>query len=347
MGFISNQLLKTIDWLDDSKNILVYRYPMNGRKIMMGSKLTVRESQVAIFVNNGKVADVFEPGIHKLSTSNLPFLTTMLSWPYGFKSPFTSEIYFVSTKQFTNQKWGTSNPIAMRDPEFGTIRIRGYGSYSFRVDEPSTFLKELFGSNSTFQTEDIANYLRSLIVTSVSDAIASSKISAIDLAANLEEFGEIVLTKGDEKLRSLGLKLVNFNIENLSFPEEIEKAIDTRASMGVLQDQMDTFVKYQSASALRDAAKNNSGNMATAGMQLGAGVALSGMMADQLKSVKGSEGEGKTDKITCPKCHSKIKSSAKFCPECGSKITVSFCKECGAKAAPGAKFCSECGTKLK
>ncbi len=345
MGFISNQLLKSIEWLDDSKNILVYRYPMNGRKIMMGSKLTVRESQVAVFVNNGKIADVFEPGIHKLSTSNLPFLTAMLSLPYGFKSPFTSDIYFISTKQFTNQKWGTANPIAMRDKEFGTIRIRGYGSYSFRVDEPSTFLKELFGTNSSFSTEDISNYLRSLIITVVSDTIASSKISAIDLAANLEEFSDAVLVKGGEKLKELGLRLVNFNVENISFPEEIEKAIDTRASMGVLSDQMDTFMKYQTANALRDAASNQGGGISTAGVQLGAGVALSSAISEQIKASKnGTDGK---EKITCPKCKSQIKANSKFCPECGTKISVSFCKECGAKATPGAKFCSECGAKLK
>jgi len=346
MGFFSSQLLKSIEWLDDNKDVLVYRYPMNGKKIMMGSKLTVRESQVAIFVDKGKVADVFEPGMYKLSTSNLPFLTAMLSLPYGFKSPFTSEVYFISTKQFTNQKWGTSNPIAMRDKEFGTIRIRGYGSYSFKVDEPSTFLKELFGTNSSFKTEDIASYLRSLIVTSVSDTIASSKISAIDLAANLEEFGDAVLNKGGDKLKNLGLKLVNFNVENISFPEEIEKAIDTRASMGVLSDQMDTFMKYQTANALRDASKNSSGNMATAGVQLGAGVALSGVMTEQFKNSK-KESSGKVEKINCPKCKAEIRANAKFCPECGTKISVNFCKECGTKATPGAKFCSECGAKLK
>lgn len=345
MGFLSSQLLKSIEWLDDNKDVLVYRYPMNGKKIMMGSKLTVRESQVAIFVNNGKIADVFEPGIYKLSTSNLPFLTSLLSLPYGFKSPFTSEIYFVSTKQFTNQKWGTSNPIAMRDKEFGTVRIRGYGSYSFRVDEPTTFLKELFGTNSSFTTEDIASYLRSLMVTCVSDTIASSKLSAIDLAANLEEFGDAVLNKGTTKLKKLGLRLVNFNLENISFPEEIEKAIDTRASMGVLQDQMDTFMKYQTANALRDAASNNGGNMATAGLQIGAGVALSGAMSEQFKNQK--SGTSKTEKIKCPKCKSEIRASAKFCPECGTKISVNFCRECGAKATPGAKFCSECGAKIK
>ncbi len=345
MGLISSQVLKTIDWVDDNKNVLVYRYPMNGRKIMMGSKLTVRESQVAVFVNNGKVADVFTPGMYKLSTSNLPFLTALLSLPYGFKSPFTSEVYFISTKQFADQKWGTSNPIAMRDKEFGTIRIRGYGSYSFRVDEPTTFLKELFGTNSSFKTEDIANYLRGLIVTSVSDTIASAKISAIDLAANLEEFSGEVLVKGDEKLRKLGLKLVNFNIENLSFPEEIEKAIDTRASMGVLQDQMDTFMKYQTANALRDAAKNESGSMSTAGLQMGAGVALSSTMMKEMNASK--SGDVKSEKITCPKCKAQVKANAKFCPECGNKLKEVYCKACGAKAAPGAKFCSECGEKLK
>ena len=159
-SFAKSQLLKSLEWSDDSKNTLVYKYPMDGRQIMMGSKLTVRESQAAVFVNKGKLADVFEPGLHKLTTSNLPVLTKLFSWPFGFNSPFHAEVYFVNTKQFTNIKWGTSNPITMRDKEFGTIRIRGFGSYAFKVDNPKVFLEELFGTNSSFVTSDIEEYLK-------------------------------------------------------------------------------------------------------------------------------------------------------------------------------------------
>ena len=165
MGFISNNLLKAIEWTDDTKNTIVYKYPMDGRSIMYGSKLTVREGQVDIFVNKGKIADVFDAGMHTLKASNIPILTQLLALPYGFKSPFYADVFFINKKQFTNQKWGTSSPITMRDEEFGTIRIKGFGNYSFKVDDSKLFLKEIFGSCSTFTTDDINNYLRSIVVS--------------------------------------------------------------------------------------------------------------------------------------------------------------------------------------
>ena len=157
MGFFKKNLLKSLEWVDNTQDTIVYKYPMDGREIMWGSKLTVRESQVAVFLNKGKIADVFGPGMYTLQTSNLPILTQLMSWGYGFKSPFYADVYFVNTKQFTNQRWGTSNPITMRDKDFGTIRLRGYGNYAFKVDNAELFLKELFGTNSTFTTDDIAS----------------------------------------------------------------------------------------------------------------------------------------------------------------------------------------------
>ncbi|MCL1900940.1 MAG: SPFH domain-containing protein, partial [Firmicutes bacterium] len=171
-------LLKVIEWTDSSPNTLVYRFPMNGKEIMMGSALTVRESQVAIFVNKGQIADIFEPGFYKLKTDNLPILTKLMSWKYGFNSPFKAEVYYVNTRQFPDQKWGTVNPITLRDADFGMVRIRGFGKFSFRVKDPENFLKELFGTNSTFKTEDIVTYLKSILIESISTTIASNKISA-------------------------------------------------------------------------------------------------------------------------------------------------------------------------
>ena len=220
MGFIKTNLLKSIEWLDDSKDTIVYRFPMDGRQIMYGSKLTVRESQIAVFVNKGQIADIFEPGMYKLETSNLPILTQLFSWPYGFKSPFFAEVYFINTKQFA-EKWGTSNPIAMKDKEFGAIRIRGFGSYAFKVDNPKVFLNELFGTNSTFTTENIHQYLKSMLVSSISDTIAESNISALDMACNLLEFSEATKETITEKFTSLGLKLTNFVIENISASPDV------------------------------------------------------------------------------------------------------------------------------
>ena len=339
-SFTKSQLLKSLEWSDDSKNTLVYKYPMDGRQIMMGSKLTVRESQAAVFVNKGKLADVFEPGLHKLTTSNLPVLTKLFSWPFGFNSPFHAEVYFVNTKQFTNIKWGTSNPITMRDKEFGTIRIRSYGTYAFRVSDPAIFLKELFGTNSTFKTEDITSYLKSMLVASISDAIAESKISALDLACNLLEFNKVAQGNVNVQFNKLGLELTNLVIENISFPEEVEKAIDTRSSMGVMGDTMDTFVKYQAAHAMRESANNpNGSNMAGMGVGLGAGAAMGNILNRSLEVVGGA-------KKSCPDCGAELKQNAKFCPECGHKFTTTAkknCIYCNAEINAKAKFCPECG----
>ena len=344
MGFFSSNLLKVIEWLDNSKDTLVYKYPMDGRKIMNGSKLTVRESQIAIFVTEGKIADIFEPGMYKLETKNLPILTQLMSWPYGFKSPFYSEVYFINTKQFTNLKWGTSNPIAMRDKEFGTVRVRGYGTYSFKVDNPKVFLNELFGTNSSFLTSDIEQYLKSMLVSCISDTIAESKISALDMACNLTEFADVVKETIAHKFTSLGLTLTNYVIENISFPEEVEKAIDTKSSLGVLKDSMDDYVKYNAANAMEEAAKNPNGGVAGTGVGLGAGIA----MADAMKEAFNKKDENKKEKGKfCNECGAKLTKTAKFCNECGAKQEIkNVCSECGAKLPAGAKFCNECGTKV-
>ena len=339
----SGLTLKIVEWEDPSKNTMVYKYPMDGRKIFFGSKLTVRESQSAVFLNKGEIADVFEPGMYTLKSSNLPILSTLLGLPYGFKSPFFADVFFVNTKQFTNQKWGTANPITLRDKDFGTIRIRAYGTYAFKVSDPAIFLKELFGTNSTFTTEDITNYLRSMLISAISDTIAESKISALDLASNLLEFNKVIKEKVAEHFTSLGLTVTNCIIENISFPEAVEKAIDTSSSLGLLEGKMDTYIKMKSADAIKDAASNP--GVAGLGTQLGTGMALGDMIKDTLQSTKQSANQKE-----CPKCHAMNRSTAKFCAECGEKLPTAkaekFCAECGAKMSGRAKFCPECGAKV-
>ena len=353
MGWFSKNLtLKVIDWEDDTSDTMVYKYPMDGRKIFFGSKLTVRESQSAVFLNKGEVADVFEPGMYTLRSSNLPIISNLLGLPYGFKSPFFADVYFVNTKQFTNQKWGTTNPITLRDKDFGTIRIRAYGTYSFKVSDPATFLRELFGTNSSFTTEDITGHLRSMLISCISDTIAESKISALDLASNLLEFNKQVVKSVADHFATLGLLVTNCIIENISFPEAVEKAIDTRSSLGILDDSMDTYVKYQSAEALRDAAKNP--GVSGLGTQLGAGVAIGSILKESLSTPSqksknepaNASGEGTK---ACPKCGEMNKKSDKFCFNCGEKLPMKndkFCAQCGAKVSEKDKFCGECGTKL-
>ena len=343
MGFIKANLLKAIEWTDSSKDVILYKYPMDGRHIQFGSKLTVRDSQVAIFMNKGQIADIFTPGMYTLKASNIPILTQLLSLPFGFKSPFYADVFFINTKQFTNQKWGTTSPITMRDKEFGTIRLRGYGSYAFKVSDPETFLKELSGTNNTYTTEDIASLLRSHLVSCISDTIAESKISALDLSANLNEFSNIALEVAQKDFKNLGLDLTKLIIENISFPEAVEKAIDTRSSMGLMGNVMDDFVKYQSAQAIRDAAQNKGGT--SVGVELGAGMAIGEMMRETLKNDKP---EKKRPTTFCPECGAENRKTAKFCSECGKKMATQkgVCPSCKATLPPKAKFCPECGQKI-
>lgn len=347
--------LKVIEWADDSSDTLVYKYPLkeDGKEVNHRSKLVVRESQEAIFVHKGQICDIFPAGTYDLKTDIFPILSKLAGWKYGFQTPIRLEIYFVNVKQFTGYKWGTANPIMMRDPEFGMIRVRGYGSYAFRVDDAGTFLKELFGTNSSFETGDVTDWLKTMLVSSLSDAIGESKISALDLAGNTLEFNQIVTAKVQDKFKEIGLKLTNLFIENMSVPNEVEKAIDERSRLGILGDKTDVLMKVAAAEALKDAANNpgTGGDFMGAGMGIGAGVGLGAMFADAFKSAQQpaqpAQPATKTAGATCPSCGASIGAGAKFCPECGEKVPAAkFCSECGAKVSATAKFCPECGNKL-
>lgn len=344
---IKKQTLKVVEWTDNSTDVIVYKFPLSDRyALMKGSQLVVRESQEAIFVNEGKIADVFPAGRYELDTKNLPVLTKLLSWKYAFETPFTGDIYFVNTKQFTGLKWGTQNPVMMRDKDFGMIRLRGYGVYAFRVVEPETFMREVFGTMRSYSTLDIQDYLKKIIVSSLTDAIAESQIPALDLARSYDEIGEFTKKKLGEKFSEYGLRLTNLVVENLSLPEEVEKSMDTRTSMGVMGDKMGTFTQYQTAKAIGDAARNPSGG-AGAGMGIGAGFGFGGMMAktisDSMNTVSDKKQEELT--VTCTKCGAEVRKNAKFCPECGQKmVSGKTCTKCGALLKSNAKFCSECGT---
>lgn len=244
-------ILKNIEWKDSSSDLIIWKYPITKDHVNKGSALTVRESQVAIFVDKGRLADVFLPGFYKLDTSNLPILTKLLSWKYGFETPFKSDIYFVNTKQFTNQKWGTVNPIIVRDKDYGAVRIRGFGNYSFKVDDAYVFMKNLSGTNTSFNTNQISDYLRSMVVSGISDAIGESKISVLDMAANLQELSKIVEQKMEQSFKSIGLKLTNFVFENFSLPEELEKALDKNTTLGMLRNNMDVYTQMETLAVMK------------------------------------------------------------------------------------------------
>lgn len=349
---------KIIEWADDSKNTLVYKYPLEkgGREVNQRSKLVVRESQQAIFVHKGKICDVFPAGTYNLDTNIFPILSKLAGWAYGFQTPIAVDIYFVNTKQFTDCKWGTPNPILMRDPEFGMVRVKGFGSYAFRVDDAGIFLQELFGTNSSYTTQDITDWLKTMLVSALTDVIGESKISALDLAGNTLEFNQIVKATIQDKFKEIGLLLTNLFIENMSVPKEVEDAIDQRSKLGILGDKTDVMMKIAAAEAMKDAAKNEGmgGAFMGAGVGVGAGVGMGAVFADAFKSASApqqapvqQQQQPTASNKACPECGAQVSANAKFCPECGKQMPVKkFCSNCGAQVGANAKFCPECGEKL-
>lgn len=341
-------LLKNIEWTDDSSDLLVYKYPVSKNQINRGSALTVRESQVAIFVDKGRLADVFLPGYYKLDTDNLPILTKLLSWKYGFETPFKSDIFFVNTKQFTNQKWGTVNPIIVRDKDYGVVRIRGFGNYSFKVDDAYVFMKNLSGTNSSYKSSEITDYLRSIVLSGISDAIGESKISVLDMAGNLQDFSKTVEVKVGEEFKEIGLKLTNFVFENFSLPEELEKALDKNTSLGMLRGNIDVYTQVETLEAMKEAAKNpgNAGSTMGAGLGLGMGMGVGNIFANNMQNMAQMQKNQTSKNKVCPNCNATIGARAKFCPECGQRLAIT-CPDCGTEIKPNAKFCPECGRKIK
>src|SRR5215212_2038360 len=345
----SSQFIEVIEWLDDSQNTLLYRFPVKDQEIKNGAQLIVRESQAAVFVHEGQIADQFPPGRYTIDGGNTPNLSKLGAWKYGFNSPFKAEVYFVSTKQFTDLKWGTPNPIMMRDSDFGMVRLRAFGIYSIRVAEPQAFIKEIAGTNARFITEDVEGQLKRTLVGGFSDALAESKIAALDLASNYDELGKFTRIKLNEEFKSFGLELTKFVIENISLPQEVEAAMDKRTSMGVIGD-VGRYTQFQAADAMRDAAQNPGGAAGT-GVGLGAGFALgnamAGAMSDAMKQSKeGAAGTGGAQAgVACAQCGHQNAADAKFCIDCGAKQGKATCANCQAELAPGAKFCNECGQK--
>jgi membrane protease subunit (stomatin/prohibitin family) len=348
---IRSQFIEVIEWLDDSGNTILYRFPVHGQEIKNGAQLTVRESQTAVFVYQGQIADVFAPGLYSVDGGNTPILTKLGAWKYGFNSPFKAEVYFVNTKQFTDLKWGTANPVMMRDTDFGMVRLRAFGIYSIRVTDPRALIKEIAGTNAHFVTEDIEGQLKRTLVSGFSDALAESKIAALDLASNYDEMSKFTRSKLSDEFNSFGLELTKFVIENISLPAEVEGAMDKRTSMGVIGD-VGRYAQFQAADAMRDAAQNPSGGAST-GAGLGAGFAIgnamAGAMTNAMNQSKSESGGGA--KTPCSKCGASNVANAKFCNDCGARMESATqsvpCAKCGALLEPASKFCIECGTKVE
>ena len=277
---LKGELIDIVEWLDPSNDTLVFRFRRehDDNEIKNGAKLVCRESQACVFVNEGKLADVFQPGTYTLSTSNLPILSTLKGWKYGFNSPFKAEVYFVNTKNFTDLKWGTPNPIMMRDADFGIVRIRAFGSYTMRIKDPAKFVKEISGTNPHFTTDGITEQLKNVIITRFTDFLGESKIPVLDLAAKYDEISKEVTTKITPEFEEYGIEITKFLVGNISLPPEVEEAMDKRTSMGVIGN-LGAYAQYQAANSM-EAAANNPGGMAGAGVGMGMGFAMANQMGN-------------------------------------------------------------------
>jgi membrane protease subunit (stomatin/prohibitin family) len=325
--FISKQWIDVIDWTEPEDGILAYRYPMQDREIQNGGKLTVRDSQLAVFVNEGKVADAFAPGLYTLNTNTLPILTYLKNWDKKFQSPFKSDVYFFSSRIQTDQHWGTPNPITIRDKEFGAIRLRGFGIYSYHINDAKSFYSKISGTRDIYHVADLEGQLRNTIIAKMTDAFAASQVPFLDMAASQGAIAEKISEQLKPAFTDYGLSLDTFVVENLSLPEELQKVLDQRISMNVLGD-MGKFTQYQVAQAIPIAAGNEGGGAVGVGAGLGAGVAMGQAMMDAVKqSTSASPASGGA----APAAAGAASATTKFCGECGKPIprASKFCPECG------------------
>jgi membrane protease subunit (stomatin/prohibitin family) len=283
--FIKGEFIEVIDWVDDTQDTVIYKFPDKGNKIMNGAQLTVRESQVVVLMNEGEFGDVYIPGRHELTTKNMPITTTLKSWKYLFDSPFKCDIYYVSTKQFTNLKWGTSNPVIVRDSEFGQVRLRSFGTYTMRVIDPKKFIKEFAGTDPWVRIESISEQLRNTIISKLSEGLAEANVSVLDLAANFTEIGEKLKPVFQKEFDVWGIELGMFYIENVTLPEEVEKMFDKTTQLNMLKDKLNQFNQMQGGIALEKMA-DNPGAAGTAG--IGAGVVLTNLFQQQQQPAAGN-----------------------------------------------------------
>jgi membrane protease subunit (stomatin/prohibitin family) len=319
--FLDKQLIDVIQWNEPEAEILAYRYPMLDMEIQTGAKLTVRETEMAIFVDQGKIADVFAPGLYTLTTKNLPLLTDLKNWDKGFESPFKSDIYFFSTHLEIDQKWGTSTPITLRDKEFGAVRMRSYGIYSYRIADPRTFFTQISGTRESYFVYDLDDQLRNTIVARMTDIFAASGLSYLDLTANEADLSTRVLTQLKPAFTALGLELTQFTIQNISLPDELQKSLDQRIGMNIVGD-LDKYTEFAAAQSMSIAAANTNGT-AGLGAGLGAGAAMGQVMSTALRAAASPPSNAAPPATAaagtkfCIACGHSIPNRATFCPDCG------------------------------
>ena len=340
--FVKKQFIDILQWTEEGDEILVWRFPTADFEIQQGAQLTVRETQATLFVHQGRAADLFGPGQHTIRTQNLPVLTDLQHWDKMFESPFKSDVYFFSTRLRLNQKWGTSTPITIREREFGAIRLRTFGIYGYKIANPRVFFQKVSGTRETYTMTDLEGQLRNTIVTTLTDHFAESGVPFLDMAANQVELGTAVSEKLRGPFADLGLSLENFQVQNISLPEELQTRLDARIAMGMVGD-LGRYTQLQTAEAIPTAAAAE-GGVAGAGAGLGAGIAMGQAIGQALGQAAAGAGAGLAT-VACIRCTKPIPPRSKFCPECGA-AQVAQCPKCNAKLDRPSKFCPECGAPL-
>ena len=339
-------MMEVLEWMDMVGNDMIHRIPQEGSlDIKAGAQLIVRDSQSAIFFKSGKGYDVLGPGRHTLSSLNVPLLTKALSMPWGFKSPIRCEVYFINHKVFTNLKWGTRDPVAFRDSELGLVRLRGYGTYTCRIVEPLLFINSLVGRQSAYSTEDISSYLRDVMVARINDLFGEKLDTILDLPAQYDELAADIKERITGEFSKYGMELIDFYITSITPPDEVQKMIDEKSSMGAVGD-LDRFVKYSLAKAM---SSGGTTAQAGAGIGMGAGVGLMvpAMLSKALTSDERDLAKESLPTVTCPKCGVDTPECSRFCYKCGHQmIAANRCPDCGTDLPTEANFCSSCGKKL-
>ena len=320
--FLSKQFIDVIEWVEPEDGILAYRYPMQDREIQNGGKLTVRDSQLALFVNEGKAADAFQPGMYTLTTNTLPILTYLKNWDKAFKSPFKSDVYFFSTRIQTNQRWGTPSPVTIRDKEFGAVRLRAFGIYTYHLVDPKIFYDKVSGTRDIYRVSDLDGQLLNTLVGRISDTFANSGVPFLDMAANQVALSGKIAEQLKPGFAEFGLALDSFVVENLSLPDELQKIFDQRVSMNMVGD-MGRYTQFEAAQSIPIAAGNEGGGAAGTGAGLGAGIAIGQAMMDSIKNAAATTPEAPaataaTETKFCIHCGKPIPKVSKFCPECGN-----------------------------
>lgn len=352
------RIFDIVEYMDASGREIVHRIPEQGSgDFRLGSQLIVRESQAAVFFRDGKALDAFSAGRHTLSTANIPLLVNLLSIPFGGQTPFKAEVYFVNMKEFLDQKWGTPEPIALRDKELGLVRLRAFGAYSMQVVDPALFVNKIVGTQGIYETSRISDFLRSIIVSKLIDLMGETSTSLFDLPRMYDEIAAGVKAKTQDDFANVGIALKTLYVTSVSPTDETAKAIDERAAMGAIGD-MKAYIQFKAARAMGDAAAagggGEAGSLAGAGVGLGAGVGIGAAMAGAIsQAMQGGQqttaapAAAAVGAVVCGKCGTANPAGSKFCNNCGSPLNAATkCANCGFENAAGAKFCNNCGNKL-